>query len=205
MSTEALSVALAEVMENADWKVKLDGILEEKDIRVQEALDQREEVFRLETEKIRGMESHLETQVDKVRYLLDQVQQNLEEDRMATEKIQRQGTELSSALLEEETGRTELDGHIKELSGRALSAAELEKHFPDQKLRQSLFYKIVRIVFGKVKKDRPHAFRGYFSNVAGTDVTPFEFDTLKINDSRLAEILWDYVADGVSDQYKRIK
>ena len=63
MSSEALSVALAEVMENADWKVKLDGILEEKDIRVQEALDQREEVFRLETEKIRGMESHLETQV----------------------------------------------------------------------------------------------------------------------------------------------
>ena len=52
-------------------------------------------------------------QVDKVRYLLDQVQQNLEEDRMATEKIQRQGTELSSALLEEETGRTELDGLIK--------------------------------------------------------------------------------------------
>ena len=56
-----------------------------------------------------------------------------------------------------------------------------------------------------MKKDRPHAFRGYFSNVAGTDVTPFEFDTLKINESRLAEILWDYVADGVSDQYKRIK
>ena len=65
MSSEALSVALAEVMENADWKVKLDGILEEKDIRVQEALDQREEVFRLETEKIRGMESNLETQVSR--------------------------------------------------------------------------------------------------------------------------------------------
>ena len=58
-------MALAEVMENADWKVKLDGILEEKDIRVQEALDQREEVFRLETEKIRGMESNLETQVSR--------------------------------------------------------------------------------------------------------------------------------------------
>ena len=65
MSSEALSVALAEVMENADWKVKLEGILEEKDIRVQEALDQREEVFRLETEKIRGMESNLETQVSR--------------------------------------------------------------------------------------------------------------------------------------------
>ena len=65
MSSEALSVALAEVMENADWEVKVDGILEEKDIRVQEALDQREEVFRLETEKIRGMESNLETQVSR--------------------------------------------------------------------------------------------------------------------------------------------
>ena len=69
MSSEALSVALAEFMENADWKMKLDGTLEETDIRVQQALDQREEVFRLETDKIRGMESHLETQVSRdVRY-----------------------------------------------------------------------------------------------------------------------------------------
>ena len=94
---------------------------------------------------------------------------------------------------------------FQELSGRALTTAELEKHFPEQQLRQSLFFRMVRVVFAKTKKSRPHAFRGYVSNVAGTDVTPFEFDTVNVDPARLTEYLWDYVADGVSDQFKKLK
>ena len=99
----------------------------------------------------------------------------------------------------------QLEDRIKELSGRALSTAELEKHFPEQQFRQSLFFKMVRVVFGKAKRERPHAFRGYVSNFAGNDVTPFEFDTLKVDQNRLAEFLWDYVADGVSEEFKKVK
>jgi len=197
--------ALSKLLDDQSWKSKVDSILDETSIRVQNSLDEQEEVLRLETDKIRGMESLIETQIDKVKSLLEQVGKSLEEDRTATDKLMKKQSDLSTNLLEEEANRVQLEDRIKELSGRALSTAELEKHFPEQQFRQSLFFKMVRVVFGKAKRERPHAFRGYVSNFAGNDVTPFEFDTLKVDQNRLTEFLWDYVADGVSEEFKKVK
>merc|ERR1719495_141224 len=195
--------ALSKLLDDQSWKRKVDSILDETSIRVQNSLDEQVEVLRLETDKIRGMESLIETQIDKVKSLLEQVGKSLEEDRTATDKLMKKQSDLSTNLLEEEANRVQLEDRIKELSGRALSTAELEKHFPEQQFRQSLFFKMVRVVFGKAKRERPHAFRGYVSNFAGNDVTPFEFDTLKVDQNRLTEFLWDYVADGVSEEFKK--
>ena len=101
------------VLGDPGWKSKLGAVLEETEAKLQESLDEQEEVLRLETDKIRGMESHLESQVEKVRALLASVEASLEEDRASKEKLLKKRTELSVQLLEEEATGAKLDAQIK--------------------------------------------------------------------------------------------
>ena len=100
--------ALSKLLDDQSWKSKVDSILDETSIRVQNSLDEQEEVLRLETDKIRGMESLIETQIDKVKSLLEQVGKSLEEDRTATDKLMKKQSDLSTNLLEEEANRVQV-------------------------------------------------------------------------------------------------
>ena len=100
--------ALSKLLDDQSWKSKVDSILDETSIRVQNSLDEQEEVLRLETDKIRGMESLIETQIDKVKSLLEQVGKGLEEDRTATDKLMKKQSDLSTNLLEEEANRVQV-------------------------------------------------------------------------------------------------
>jgi len=194
--------ALVELFLDRSWRSRLEAVVDEEDVRILDALDEQDEVMRLQTDLLRGMEQNVENQIDQMRSILDQEDQRLEDDRIALDKLRKSVADKSALVLEQESERNRLDRAIQDLSGRALSTAELEQNFPQQLYRQKLLYKMTRMMFGKVKPGRPHALRGYVSNVSVTDITPFEIDTLSMSSHRVRDTLWDYVADGISDEFK---
>ena len=197
--------ALIEVIADQSWKSRLRSDLEERNSKLHKKLEEQEDILRLETDKIRGLEQNVESQIDKVRISLNEVDRELESDRILLEKERNKHLEKLSLFHEQESLQSQLASQIKELSDKAITTADLERHFPEQKYRQSLFFKVTRIVFGKTKKDRPHFLRGYVSNVSGTDMSSFEIDTLKFDEKHVRDHLWDYIADGISSEFKKFK